>query len=294
MLADELAAAGDELVGSFLLESLIVPGAGEGDFHGHGRAHGLGAEVEGGVAGNDFRVGEGTDIAHLGLVSLDLAGVDHLVELHAGSDTGEVTAFIDGGESIVEVAELLGVRLGAGGVVELHVLELLGGLDHEVLMAEAVGEDSGAAGINELSRGVVAILVLGNVGLDDVLVLAQAGVLASGLGGVDEVLVVRGVLIVQADEADLHGRLVLLVILGLVAAGAQCEHHDEREQHRYELFHSQLSLKYCLYLSALLAQRRYPSAAKNAHWQAQPVTALLPMRNREAARGRLPRNISHR
>ena len=113
-------------------------------------------------------------------------------------------------------------------------------------------------------------------------------------GGVDEVLVIRGVLIVQADEADLHSRLVLLVILGLVAAGAQCEHHDEREQHRYELFHSQLSLKYCLYLSALLAQRRYPSAAKNAHWQAQPVTALLPMRNREAARGRLPRNISHR
>ena len=294
MLADELAAAGDELVGSFLLEGLIVPGAGEGDVHGHARAHGFGAQIERGVAGDDFRIGEGADVAHLGLIGGEFTGLDHFVELHTGSDTGEVAAFIDGGERIVVVAELLGVRLGAGGVAELHVLELLGGLDHEVLVAEAVGEDDVAAGVHELGSGVVALLALGDIGLDDVLILAQAGVLAGGLGGVDEVLVIRGVLVVQADEADLHGRLVLLVILGLVAAGAQCEHHDEREQHRYELFHSQLSLKYCLYLSALLAQRRYPSAAKKAHWQAQPVTALLPMRNREAAHGRLPRNISHR
>ena len=242
VLADELAAAGDELVGSFLLEGLIVPGAGEGDVHGHARAHGFGAQIERGVAGDDFRIGEGTDIAHLGLIGGEFTGLDHFVELHTGSDAGEVAAFIDGGERIVVVAELLGVRLGAGGVAELHVLELLGGLDHEVLVAEAVGEDDVAAGVHKLGSGVVALLALGDIGLDDVLIIAQAGVLAGGLGGVDEVLVIRGVLIVQADEADLHGRLVLLVILGLVAAGAQCEHHDEREQHRNELFHSQLSL----------------------------------------------------
>ena len=242
VLADELAAAGDELVGSFLLEGLIVPGAGEGDVHGHGRAHGLGAQIERGVAGDDFRIGKGADVAHLGLVRRELAGLDHLVELHTGSDAGEVAAFIDGGERIVVVAELLGVRLGAGGVAELHVLELLGGLDHEVLVAEAVGEDDVAAGVHELGRGVVALLALGDVGLNDVLILAQAGVLAGSLRGVDEVLVVGGVLVMQADKADLDA-LGFVAVLSLAAAGAQCEHHDEREQHRNELFHSQLSLK---------------------------------------------------
>ena len=243
VLADELAAAGDELVGSFLLEGLIVPGAGEGDVHGHGRAHGLGAQIERGVAGDDFRIGKGADVAHLGLVRRELAGLDHLVELHTGSDAGEVAAFIDGGERIVVVAELLGVGLGAGGVAELHLREILGGLDHEVLVAEAVGEDDVAAGVHELGRGVVALLALGDVGLNDVLILAQAGVLAGSLRGVDEVLVVGGVLVMQADEADLDAGGVFVAVLGLAAAGAQCEHHDEREQHRNELFHSQLSLK---------------------------------------------------
>ena len=242
VLADELAAAGDELVGSFLLEGLIVPGAGEGDVHGHARAHGLGAQIERGVAGDDFRIGEGADVAHLGLIGGEFTGLDHLVELHTGSDTGEVAAFIDGGERIVVVAELLGVGLGAGGVAELHLREILGGLDHEVLVAEAVGEDDVAAGVHELGRGVVALLALGDVGLNDVLILAQAGVLAGSLRGVDEVLVVGGVLVMQADEADLDLALGFVAALGLAAAGAQCEHHDEREQHRNELFHSQLSL----------------------------------------------------
>ena len=69
-----------------------------------------------------------------------------------------------------------------------------------------------------------------------------SGVLAGSLRGVDEVLVVGGVLVMQADEADLNLALGFVAALGLAAAGAQCEHHDEREQHRNELFHSQLSL----------------------------------------------------
>ena len=180
-------------------------------------------------------------------------------------------------------------------MAELDLGIFLGGLLHKGLVAEGIGEDDLAALVlGQVNGGIVAGAVLADIGDDDDLIIGEAEVLLHLAQGLDEVIIVGGVLIVQADETDLHGRLVLLVILGLVAAGAQCEHHDEREQHRYELFHSQLSLKYCLYLSALLAQRRYPSAAKKAHWQAQPVTALLPMRNREAARGRLPRNTSHR
>ena len=155
------------LLRAFLLGGLIVPGAGEGHFHGGGGADGAGAQEEGGVAGDDLGVGESTDVAHLGLIGGDLAVFDHLVELQTGGDTGEVAAFIDGGESVVVVGQTLGVGLGAGGVAELHIGEFLGSLDHVVLMAEGVGEDDVAAGVSQLGSGVVAVLALGNVGLDD-------------------------------------------------------------------------------------------------------------------------------
>ena len=57
------------------------------------------------------------------------------------SDTGQVTALIDGGESIVVVGQALGMGADAGGVAELDVLELLGGLDHVGLVAKAIGKD---------------------------------------------------------------------------------------------------------------------------------------------------------
>ena len=41
----------------------------------------------------------------------------------------------------MEVLETLGVSLGAGSVAELNVRILLGSLDHEALMAEAVSEN---------------------------------------------------------------------------------------------------------------------------------------------------------
>ena len=53
--------------------------------------------------------------------------LDHLIELHARGDAGEVAALIDGGKGVVEVVEALGVRPGAGGVAELDVGELAGG-----------------------------------------------------------------------------------------------------------------------------------------------------------------------
>ena len=126
---------------------------------------------------------------------------------------------------------------GAGRVAELDIRELLGGLDHEILMAEAVGEHDAAAGVNQLGGGVVALLTLRNTGLDNVLVFAQAQIGARSLGGVDEVLVIRGVFVVQADEAHLEIRVGAAGIVGLAATGAQCKHHDQGQQHCYILFH---------------------------------------------------------
>ena len=221
MLADKNAAVADELESAFLLGGLIVPGAGEGDFHGDGGANALGAEIEAGVAGDNLSIGEGSDVAHLGLVGGDGSVLDHLVELHSGGDAGEVTALIDGSEGVVEVGKVGSVGLGAGGVAELDLGVILGGLDEVILMAEGVGEDDGAALVDKVLSGLLALLILGDVGAENVL---YAELLAGLLGGVKEVEVVGGVLIVKEDEADLH------LALGAVrACGKSADAHNEAE-----------------------------------------------------------------
>ena len=145
------------------------------------------------------------------------------------------------------VAQALGVSLGAGGVAELHVGELLGSLDHVVLVTEGVGEDDVAAVIGQLSSLVVALLALGNVG-DDLVLHAQ--LFAGFLSGVDEVQVIGGVLIMEHDEADLKvgsglgGSIGLgLVAFGIVivalsaAAGGKGEDHRETQEQRKKLLH---------------------------------------------------------
>ena len=255
MLADKLAAVADELVCSFLFSGLIVPGTGEGHFHGSGGADGACAEEEGGVTGNDFRVGECADVADLGLVLGELTVGDHLVEFETGSDTGEVTAFIDGSESIVVVCKALGVSLGTGSVAELNLGEFLCSLDHEVLMAEGVSEDDIAAGICKLGSRVVALLAFGNVGAEDDLIIAQAEVRAGFLGTVHEVEVIGGVLIMQENKTDLQigsGSRVGSGCLGCssvsrrgfgcsgccgLAAGAQCKYHAQSHEQSNDLLH---------------------------------------------------------
>jgi len=262
VLADKDAAVVDELVGGFLLESLVIPGAGEGHFHRDAGADAAGAEEEGGVAGLDFGIGERTDIAHLGFLGGDVAVFDHLVELETGSDTGEVAAFIDGGESVVEVAQTLGVGLDTGAGNKVHFGELLGSGKSEGLMAEAVGDDEIAAGVNQLGSGVIAGLGLGDVGLHHDLIVGETDLGASGFRSVDEVEVVGGVFIVQEDETDLDvlgsgsgfglaggGRGLFRGSIGgrrsfggrggfgLSAAGAQADAQRQSEQQSNELFH---------------------------------------------------------
>ena len=94
--------------------------------------------------------------------------------------------------------------LGAGGVAELHIGELLGGLDDVILVAEGVGEDDVAAGIGQLAGSIIGFLTLRNVGAEQVLIFGQAQGGNGLLGAVHEVQVVGGVLVVQEDEAQLH------------------------------------------------------------------------------------------
>ena len=138
------------------------------------------------------------------------------------------------------VGKTLGVRLGAGGVAELHVGEVLSGLNHVVLVTERVGEDDVAAGISQLSGLVIALLTLGNVGHDGVF---DTELLAGLFRSVDEVEVVGGVFVVEHDEADLEiGDFVVVLIVGvvivlLIAAGDKGEDHDETQEQCKELLH---------------------------------------------------------
>ena len=205
VLADELAAVVDEHRGAFLLSRLVVPGAGEGDLHRGRRAHRAHAQEEGGVAGDHLRVGERADVADLRLIRGELARLDHLVELHARRDAGEVTALIDVSKRVVVVVQALGVGARAGRVAELHLRELLRSLEHERLMAEAVGKDDVAALVHKLGRRIVALLALGDVDAQDVLILRQAQLGAGLIGSVDEVEVIGGVFVVQEDESYFDG-----------------------------------------------------------------------------------------
>ena len=202
MLADELATLVDQRLRAFLLGGLIVPGTREGNFHRGGRAHITCAEEEGGVAGNDLCVGERTDVADLRLIRGELAGLDHLVQLHTGCDACEEAAFIDVRKRIVVVCKALGVCERTGCMAELDFREFLSRLNEVGLMTEAVRKDDLAAFVDELSSRIVALLTFRDVGAQDVLILRQTHFSAGRLCSIDEVEVVGGVFIMQEDEAN--------------------------------------------------------------------------------------------
>ena len=143
------------------------------------------------------------------------------------------------------VGQTLGVSAGTGAVAELHLGVLLGDLDHVRLVTEAVGKDDVAAGVHQISGDLGALLVLAHVGLEDVVGIGEAQIGNGLLGGVDEVQVVGGVLIVQGDEAHLHSSGLLAVVgavgvvgLLLLTAGNQAQCHDQSDDQCKELFHS--------------------------------------------------------
>ena len=163
------------------------------------------------------------------------------------------------------VAQALSVGLGASGVAELHLGELGSGLNQIVLMAEGVGEDDVAAGVSQLAGGVIALLALGDVGTENVLILRKAQRGAGFLGAVHEVQVVGGVLVVQEDEAQLHisgsgGSLGSGSLSGrrgrsgsgfgsgrsssLTAAGSKAQNHNQNQSQRKNLVHVLIPPKY--------------------------------------------------
>lgn len=89
---------------------------------------------------------------------------------------------------------------GAGGVAEFDVFEFSGGFGDVFFVAEGISKDKFASAVGEVNGGVISGGVLVNASLDN---WGVTHLLASGLEGIDEVLVVGGGVIVKGDETGL-------------------------------------------------------------------------------------------
>ena len=134
MLGNHIAAPVDQSLGNLGFHSGIVPGVGVHDLHGHIRVDALGTQIEGGIAADYLSKREGCHIA-------ELVGLG----LQTGSDTSQVTGFIDGSEVVVEVGETRRSCLITGCMAELDVGILSCYFLDIVLIAEAGCEDSASS-----------------------------------------------------------------------------------------------------------------------------------------------------
>ena len=89
-------------------------------------------------------------------------------------------------------------------MAELNVGVLSCSLEHIGLMAEGVSEDHGAAAVNQVERSLVALVGLGNVGLENNLIVTKSESSLCLSCGINEVQVIGGVFVMQENEADLE------------------------------------------------------------------------------------------
>ena len=208
VLGDEHAAFVAQSLRGVALGRSVGPGGDVLDRHRDLRNDGAGAQIESGEAGDDLGERVRADIADLGLIRGDLAGVDELLDLHTGDDTGDITAFIDVGEGVVAVVETGKLRVQVRAADELHIGVVGSSLEHVRLVAIGVADDDIAAGLGQLDAGVGAAVVFADV-RDDVPVKGNAlggHLLRDGvLRAIEVVGVALIVLVADADHADLQG-----------------------------------------------------------------------------------------
>ena len=80
--------------------------------------------------------------------------------------------------------------MSTGCVAELNIGELLSGLHDEVLVTEGVCKNDVAAGVGKLLSSGEALVILGDVGLDENLVILEAELSLGIFESLDEVVVV--------------------------------------------------------------------------------------------------------
>ena len=240
----------------------VGPGAHELNLHGDAGADAPGTQEVSGEAGDDLGEGESAHVPDDGLVGGDGSLVDHLLELHARHDAGQVPALVDVGEGVVGVVQAVspGGLVGAGDELDFGIVG--GYLQHERLEAEGVVDDQVTALLRQLNVGVLAAGVFPDVPLDHPFHIDAAG--GQGLGGgllaPDKVVgVALVVFVADADQAHFDGfapgGLIAGVggllgvgglvhsgvrLAGIASAGGQTQDHHHRQQQRKKFFHINL------------------------------------------------------
>lgn len=211
MLTDDDAACIDEGLTRFLLGSGIGPRVREGDIHGDDIADNvLHAKEERGITGDNFGIGESTDITGLDLtVSVivligELAAVDELLQFHTGDNTGDEAGLIGVRENVVQVLQTGSKSVGSRHSDELDALVLTGSLLSKARMTEGIGDNELAALLYEVGASIVALRALGDVGLDDHVLLGKTLGGSGGLEAVDVSLIVTDGFVMDADKTDLE------------------------------------------------------------------------------------------
>ncbi|MPM72525.1 hypothetical protein SDC9_119501 [bioreactor metagenome] len=167
-----------------------------------GRDDALDAEEERGVAADNFSIRESANITNIRIGHG--ACIHQLFELHASDDAGHVAGLKGMRECVFEVRQLAQRGAVARHGDEGHVRILGGSLLHVGLMAIAVGEDIGAALLDEVDRGVIALFIFGDVVLPDDAVGGDAGCFCGGFDTVDVRCIIARVLVMNEDNADFH------------------------------------------------------------------------------------------
>src|SRR5882724_51495 len=142
MLRDEVGALIDERLGGVALLAGIVPAVDPDDFDLAVRTHRPHADRDRVHAHDDLGNGDGADIA-------DDARLRHLAGDHALDVAALVEADVVGGDVVGPLV--------AGGVLELHIREVLGHLEGRVHEAEGGGEDDAMAGRRQLADHALGV-----------------------------------------------------------------------------------------------------------------------------------------
>ncbi|MPM52979.1 hypothetical protein SDC9_99743 [bioreactor metagenome] len=255
VLADDAAALGNQGVRSFRFSGRIIPRVGIGHVHVRIGNDALDAKIEAGEAADHFGIRISADITDIRIGHN--ACIQHFLELHAGNDAGDIAALKRVGERVLEVGQSAQGSAVTSHGDEGHVRIFGSGLLHVGLMAVAVGEDVGAALLNEVDCGIVAGFIFANVVLPDDAGVRNTNVRGSGLDAFDVRGVIARVIVVNEDYADFEGgffggrfgggffgRFYGLGRCGHFSrrfggglAGCQREHHHDDCQQSNDLFH---------------------------------------------------------
>ena len=264
MLTNDHAAVCNQSFGSSAFLVDIEPGVGVHNFHGNIGVNALHAQEECSVAGNNLSIVVSTDIANLDLavsgkaVGLGLrgqgAGLNQFLQLHTGNNTGNITALINIGESVLEV-----IQASQGSKITGHGnksdIGILFSFFYDIgLVAVRVGNNKVAALANQVFCSVRALSTFGNLVLPNDLAVAHAKLLCSSLDAVDMRSSVAFRLVANRDNANLQvagscigssgsvsGRICCCAGCSAgcssAAAGGHAEQHSCGQHNTQQFFH---------------------------------------------------------